>query len=240
MAVHYSPLPAPPQPSRGPDDVSTFWTWVALLIALVGLAGTMYLTVGMGLIPCPLCFYQRTAIMAIVGVLLMGLVAGPGRSGLLSLITLPVTVMGLGIAGFHVYLEEQGGLDCPDGALVKFYKDFRGDKKDDDFLKKIQGVVTAPKESLTIFVLLFLVQFLDLARSGGKGGFGLGGMIPAILIGGLFAAGLWYSMGDLQKKITRSDQGCIFQLTPEQEKKKLQDLEKEVKELKDKISKKAG
>jgi disulfide bond formation protein DsbB len=189
-----------------------------LIFGLIGVAGSLFLTLDMGLIPCPLCFYQRTLLMGLTAVLLMGVVAGSGRSGLLSVITLPLTVAGLGIAGYQVFLEWDGQLMCPEGALVKLYQDFRGK---DDFLQKVRDEVTAPRESLTIFVLIFLAQFFDLIRSGGKGGFGLGALIPALLVGGLLGAGLWFANRD-PVKITSSKNGCITE-----------EREKEVKEFND-------
>src|SRR5260370_8662109 len=52
------------------------WVWAALLVALIALAGSLWLSMGMGLKACPLCFYQRTFVMAPVAVLVFGL---PGR-----------------------------------------------------------------------------------------------------------------------------------------------------------------
>jgi Disulfide bond formation protein DsbB len=220
------------QSSSAPPDenASSVWTWLALLIALIGLAGTLWLSVGMELIACPLCFYQRTCIMAVVGVLLMGLVAGPRRAGFLSLVTLPVTVAGLGVAGFHVYREWDNKLDCPDGAIPFVYKEVRGP---DDFYKKMHELVTAPKESLTVFALLFLVQLVDVLRSGKRGGFGFGAVIPALLLGGLFSAGMVYSVKD-HREITRPTEGCISPAQQDKIKKerdKRQELEREIERL---------
>jgi hypothetical protein len=86
----------------------------------------------MDLKPCPLCYYQRTFAMALVGVLGMGLVTGAGQAGRLSLVALPVAVAGLGVALFHVWLEATGKLECPQGVL---------------------GWGTAPQQSLAAFGL---------------------------------------------------------------------------------------
>ena len=40
---------------------------LALLIALIGTAGSLWLSVGMGLKGCPLCFYQRSFVIAAAG-----------------------------------------------------------------------------------------------------------------------------------------------------------------------------
>jgi hypothetical protein len=187
---------------------------LALLIALVGTAGTVWLSlglvvdVGMDLIPCPLCYFQRTLLMAITAILLVGLFAGPKRSGYLSLVSLPLTVAGLGIAGMHVYLEYNGNppLECPDGAIVNLYERFRGQ---DDIYNMMHELVTPPKESLTIFVLLFLVQAIDVLRSGSRGGYGFGSLFGAIVIGAALGVGIWYTAG-LGKEIPKAGplKGC--------------------------------
>jgi disulfide bond formation protein DsbB len=182
-----------------------------LLIALVGVVGSLFLSapkpLGLDLKACPLCFYQRTLMLAVFGVLLMGLVAGPARSGLLSVMTLPLTVAGLAVAGWHVYLEVDEKLECPDGALIHFYKEWRGE---DDFYKKMVGQATAPRESLTVFALLFLVQFIDVVRSGKRGGPGFAGFIPAVLLGAVFAGGLWFSVKDLKPQPMKDPQGKLI------------------------------
>src|SRR5689334_2005602 len=87
-----------PSPARGP----TALTWLACLVALAASAGSVYLSVGMRLRACPLCFYQRTYAFAAFGVLLVGLLSGTRHSALLAL---PLAVGGLGVAGYHVYRE---------------------------------------------------------------------------------------------------------------------------------------
>src|SRR5262249_12993545 len=125
-----------PQTSVSPTPVSeaapSSWTWAALVVALIGLAGSLFLSLGMSLKPCPLCFYQRTFMMSVVGVLGLGLLTRAGARWL-SLLVLPLAVAGLGVALFHVYLETAGKLECPEGVL---------------------GWGTAPQQSLAVFVVL--------------------------------------------------------------------------------------
>src|SRR5262245_300224 len=96
------------------------WTWAALAVAVLALAGSLVLslgpdTLGLKLKACPLCLYQRTFVMGVVAVLGVGLLAGPGRPGLLSLLALPLAVGALAVAGFHVRLELGEKLECPPG-----------------------------------------------------------------------------------------------------------------------------
>jgi disulfide bond formation protein DsbB len=136
-----------------------------LAVALLATAGSLYLSMGMGLKACPLCFYQRTFVMGVVGVLVLGLVTGSERAAPLSLLALPLAVGGLGVAGFHVYLEEAGKLECPRGVF---------------------GLATAPKQSLAALALLTAVLLVD-ALSGWRA---WGGIVPLGL-----AAGAVLSLG---------------------------------------------
>lgn len=55
------------------------WVWCAFVVATIALAGSLLLSLVLGLKACPLCFYQRTFIMSLVGVLGIGLLTGAGR-----------------------------------------------------------------------------------------------------------------------------------------------------------------
>jgi disulfide bond formation protein DsbB len=110
--------------------------WAALALAAVGVAGSLFLSLGLGLRACPLCFYQRTFVMAAFAVLGVGLVADRARAGLLCLVSLPLAFGGLGVAGFHEYLVLAGKLECPGGLL---------------------GLGTAPAQSVTVLVILTAV-----------------------------------------------------------------------------------
>src|SRR4051812_23864104 len=107
-----------------------------LPVALAGTAGTLYLSLGMGLVACPLCFYQRAFVMAVLGVLLVGGLAGMQRRVPLSLLALPLALGGFGVAGFHVWLEQTNKLECP---------------------LDIAGVGSAPLQSFAMFALLVLI-----------------------------------------------------------------------------------
>src|SRR3989442_809019 len=78
-------------------------TVVALVLAAVAVAGSLWLSLGMNLKPCPLCYYQRTFALAALGVLAVGLVAKIIPSNIVSLLALPVALGGLTVAGWHVW-----------------------------------------------------------------------------------------------------------------------------------------
>jgi disulfide bond formation protein DsbB len=145
-------------PSNSPPAASTasgaYWNWVTLLVALVGVGGSLWLsvnikvgeqTLGMNLKACPLCFYQRSFVMAVAAVLAVGLLARVNRPGVLSLFVLPLVVSGLGVAFFHVNLERTNVLECPNG---------------------IFDWGTAPRQSLCIYGVLAILVVVDLVGSG--------------------------------------------------------------------------
>lgn len=140
----------------------SFWLWAALVVGLVAVAGSLYLSLGMGLKACPLCFYQRTFALSVVSVLGLGLLVGAGRAEHLGLLALPLAIGGMGVALFHVYLEVKGTLECPQGIL---------------------GFGSAPQQSLAVFVPLVVLLFLDvLSGSDGNRWLSLAG---ALVLGGL-------------------------------------------------------
>jgi disulfide bond formation protein DsbB len=151
----------PPGP---PTGGSSPWSWAALAVALAGLAGSLYLSLGMDLKACPLCFYQRAFVMSVVAVLGMGLLAGAARPGRLALLALPLAVAGLGVALFHVSLELRGKLECPAGVFA---------------------LGTAPQQSLAVFVALTALLAADALRRPRAAG----AAAAAVVLGGLLAVG---------------------------------------------------
>ena len=107
--------------------------WISLLLAVLATVGSLYLSLGLGLKACPLCFYQRTFAMAAMCVLGVCLWVERARPGLACVLALPLVVAGLGNAAFHEYLVLFGVLECPQGLF---------------------GFGTAPAQSLAMFSLL--------------------------------------------------------------------------------------
>jgi len=136
---------------------------VALLVALAGSIGSVWLSVGLGLKACPLCFYQRTAVFLVLGTLLLGLCAGRFLARpVAAWLTVPACLLGLCVALFHVYLERSGALECPPG---------------------IAGLGTAPVQSLALFLLLTPPVLLSAFRSAdvGAGRIGLAALLGVVL-----------------------------------------------------------
>jgi disulfide bond formation protein DsbB len=131
----------------------------------LAVAGSLTLSLGLGLKACPLCFYQRAFALSLVAVLAMGLIAGAHRDGLLAVLSLPLAIGGLGVAAFHVSLEFRGILECPSGLL---------------------GLGSAPQQSLAIFAIVFALLLMAVLRGGTSGAGRLG--LPTGLVLGVVLA----------------------------------------------------
>lgn len=96
-----------------PRNRDILWSSSAFGVALIGTAGSVYLSVGLGLKACPLCFYQRSFMMASAVSLATSLWLDGLNSPRGGLVALPFAWAGLGVAGFHEYLVQTGKLECP-------------------------------------------------------------------------------------------------------------------------------
>jgi disulfide bond formation protein DsbB len=149
--------------SRTPPPAGPL-TLLSLAVAAAASAGSVYLTLVLDLVPCPLCYYQRAFSFAAFAVLAVGVTAGMGRTTALAALALPLAVAGLTVAGFHVYLERSGALECPAGIL---------------------GLGSAPTQSLAAFVLLTLLLLSDTwqdLRPGGGWSASLGGILLGVVL----------------------------------------------------------
>ncbi len=148
---------------------ATFWAIAAFLLSGASAVGSLYLSMGMGLRACPLCFYQRTFAMGAFAVLALGLLAAPRRPGLLCLLALPLVTGGLGVAGFHEFKVVTGAMECPLGLL---------------------DLGTAPAQSLMAFTLLTLVTAMGVAA--GRNDFSCSAVLAGwagIILGAVLAWG---------------------------------------------------
>jgi disulfide bond formation protein DsbB len=73
----------------------------ALVVAAVATAGSLYFSLGMGLVPCDLCWYQRILMYPLVPFIAVGL----WRGDALAPYVLPMSVGGFVVATYHNYLQ---------------------------------------------------------------------------------------------------------------------------------------
>lgn len=145
-----------------PANLQSLWLRCALFVSACGAVGSLYMSLEMDLKACSLCLYQRAFIMATAAILGLGLFMRGVPSAALTPLALASTSAGACIAGFHLYLDRMEILECPAG---------------------ITGRITAPGESLAMYVLLVLMLLGDLFRQGMYVTHGLG----AMLVGFVFA-----------------------------------------------------
>jgi disulfide bond formation protein DsbB len=157
--------------SRTPPSTSTApltAVCLPLLVALVALAGSLWLSMGMRLKACPLCFYQRTFVMGVVAVLGVGVLTGERYRAVLNLLALPLAVAGFGVAAFHVFLELTGKLECPSGVM---------------------GIGTAPQQSLAVLTVLLALVVVGIVWSRNAGESFWFPLTAAVVLGLLLAWG---------------------------------------------------
>jgi len=143
---------------------------IALLCSAGAVAGSLYLSLEMGLKACTLCFYQRAFACGLVGVLATGVLAFRDQGAKLCMVALPLAVAGVGVAGFHVWLgwtawPRQGAdwyLACPAG---------------------IEGIGTAPQQSFAAFALITAVLLIGAVGEVGTSGRGGAALFVAVALG---------------------------------------------------------
>jgi Disulfide bond formation protein DsbB len=157
--------PPPGQPGDAPPtrDLRAFWTPLALAAAVIGVIGSLYLSLGMELKACPLCFYQRAFIMASAAILGFGLFMRDVPRAALAPLALGPAVAGACVAVWHVYKVHDGTLECPTGA---------------------SHFLLVPVESLIIYVILVALLVVDVVHQARYITFGIG----ALLLGYVLAS----------------------------------------------------
>ncbi|WP_415380792.1 disulfide bond formation protein B [Halosimplex sp. TS25] len=79
------------------------------LVAAVATAGSLYFSLGMGLVPCDLCWYQRVLMYPLVVVL--GVALLERRTGVYRTV-LPLSVGGAALAAYHSWLQLSSAGRC--------------------------------------------------------------------------------------------------------------------------------
>ncbi|WP_049901483.1 disulfide bond formation protein B [Halococcus agarilyticus] len=78
----------------------------ATLVTAVATVWSLYLSLGLGLIPCELCWYQRILMYPLT--VILGVAALENRARVYRT-ALPLSVLGAGIAAYHSWLQISGG-----------------------------------------------------------------------------------------------------------------------------------
>lgn len=115
---------------------------LATLVAVVATAGSLYFSLGLGLVPCELCWYQRILMYPLTVVL--GVAAIENRPGVVRT-ALPLSVVGLVVATYHVILQVDPSMSgtCSVGGGCSSI-----------LYPMVGGLLTIPRLSLIAFVLV--------------------------------------------------------------------------------------
>lgn len=145
---------------------------IGVMLCALLMATALYFQHGMGLEPCPLCVLQRIALISLGIVLLIAALHGPNNSifrqiyaGLAAL----AAIIGAGIAGWHVWLQNLPADKVPDCGpgfdyIMSVFSVFEGLQMifqgsgecaeiDWQFL-----TLTMPAWTLVIFIVAFVVS----------------------------------------------------------------------------------
>ena len=122
------------------------------LVAAVATAGSLYLSLGLGFIPCTLCWYQRILMYPLVIVIGMATIENRRR---VYRTVLPLSVLGSGIAAYHSLLQisASAGSQCT-----------LGGGGCSSVLFRVFGL-TIPNLSLIAFVIITVVMSVLAVRS---------------------------------------------------------------------------
>jgi len=81
---------------------TTVWLSAATVVATVATAGSLWFSLGLGLTPCDLCWYQRILMYPLVAVFSVATIEK--RPAVLRT-ALPLVGLGLSLAAYHSYLQ---------------------------------------------------------------------------------------------------------------------------------------
>ena len=112
------------------------------LVAAVGTAGSLYFSLGLGLVPCELCWYQRILLYPLTVVLGVATLDDRPR---VARTVLPLSGLGVVVAAYHVLLQLRPTLEATcsvGGGCSSILYPMAG------------GLLTIPRLSLIAFVLV--------------------------------------------------------------------------------------
>ena len=112
------------------------------LVAAVGTAGSLYFSLGLGLVPCELCWYQRILLYPLAVVLGVATLDDRPR---VARTVLPLSGLGVVVAAYHVLLQLRPTLEATcsvGGGCSSILYPMAG------------GLLTIPRLSLAAFALV--------------------------------------------------------------------------------------
>ncbi|ELZ34954.1 disulfide bond formation protein dsbb [Halogeometricum pallidum JCM 14848] len=131
---------------------------LSTLVAAVATVGSLFFSLGLGLVPCELCWYQRILMYPLVVVL--GVAAAEERADVYRTV-LPLSTLGILVSSYHVYIQlfpVSTGCTLGGGCSSIQYP-------------MLGGLLTIPRLALIAFVLItVLVGVVARGRNGAWAG----------------------------------------------------------------------
>ncbi|SMO84465.1 disulfide oxidoreductase [Melghirimyces algeriensis] len=129
--------------------IRTYNLYLAWLVALIALGGSLWFSEVKGFIPCELCWYQRILMYPLAAIL--G-VASYREDRLIHLYALPLSVTGIGISLYHYATQKIPGLvqvtGCKEGVPCN-----------GEYINWF-GWITIPFLAFTAFVLISILLWM--------------------------------------------------------------------------------
>lgn len=122
--------------------------FLALIVAMTAMLGSLYFSEIAGFIPCTLCWYQRILMYPLVLITVIGSIK---QDEYLPTYVLPLSIIGIGVSGYHVLLQN-GVFSSPGACAI-------GVPCNASYVNYL-GFITIPVMALTAFTLITVVMAL--------------------------------------------------------------------------------
>ncbi len=123
-----------------------YGAYLALVVALTAMLGSLYYSEVAGFVPCTLCWYQRILMYPLTLIILVGIIS---QDEYLPNYVLPLSIIGLGFSTYH-YLVQQGVFAHPAACSAGIPCNLR--------YVNYLGFITIPLMALTAFVLITAIM----------------------------------------------------------------------------------
>lgn len=120
--------------------------FLALVVAMTAMLGSLYFSEIAGFIPCTLCWYQRILMYPLVLVTVVGSIK---QDEYLPAYVLPLSIIGIGVSGYHVLLQN-GVFSSPGSCAI-------GAPCGASYVNYL-GFITIPVMALTAFTLITIIM----------------------------------------------------------------------------------
>jgi disulfide bond formation protein DsbB len=122
---------------------------IALLTAIVATTGSLYFSLGLGWIPCDLCWYQRILMYPLMIIIAVNILRNDKG---FEAYVLPFSILGIVMSGYHYLLQKTDWFTAP--VCIS------GIPCSGDYLNWF-GVITIPLLALTAFVIITIMALVS-------------------------------------------------------------------------------